>query len=67
VAVITVAVKRSVFWDVEPCTPVKAEVSEERMASIKVEEEAKQETGMKQAASRADPEYVEDIFRRNVG
>jgi hypothetical protein len=51
--------KRFVFWDVKPCTPMKSEVSQESIASVfKVEEEAKQETGMKQAASRADPDYI---------
>jgi hypothetical protein len=58
-ALTTVVMKRCVFWGVKHCTPTKSEVSEERIAPIfKVEEEAKQETGMKQAASRARHEYV---------
>jgi hypothetical protein len=62
-----VAVKRSPFWDVEPCTLAKAQVSEERKAFIfKVKDESKQETNMKKAASRAITECIEEMFPRNV-
>jgi hypothetical protein len=45
--------KSSVFWVIAPCSPSKStNVSEEHVASIfRVEEYAKQDTSMKQAAS----------------
>jgi hypothetical protein len=45
---------------------MSAEVSEEHITSIfMIEEQAKQETGMKQAANRDDAED-DDMFLRNV-
>jgi hypothetical protein len=44
--------KGSVIWDMMPCSHSKVGVSEENVPSVfKVEEQVKQETGMKQAFS----------------
>jgi hypothetical protein len=43
--------KSSVLWVITPCSPLKADVSEEHVASIfKSEEQAKQESSMKISA-----------------
>jgi hypothetical protein len=47
-------VKSSVVWVIKPCNSENSKVLEEHITSIlMVEEKAKRETGMKQAASRA--------------
>jgi hypothetical protein len=45
--------KNSIFWDITPYSPSKVNVSEEHVTYIfGVEEKAKQEITMKQAASK---------------
>jgi hypothetical protein len=44
-----VVMKSTIFWDITPCSPLSAN---RRFGGIRVEERAKQETSMKQIASR---------------
>jgi hypothetical protein len=48
-----VVMRSSIFWNKSSCGPLKVSVSEEHVTSIVgVEEYAKQETSMKQVASK---------------
>jgi hypothetical protein len=54
-----VVMKSSVFWDIRPYSLLKADVSEEHVASIfRVKEQAKQETSVKQVASRGGDMFL---------
>jgi hypothetical protein len=69
---IAVVMKSSIFWDITPCRPVKADVLEEHTASVfrlKIKPSNKPELSRQQAKLGwiVKPEDGGDVFLRNVG